>query len=73
MTPHLNRLDETVQMGGGGGGGHNICFHAELTKIIPRTWIFAHQSLAVNSIWHHFLYSNEIIQRFTGLRVLQQL
>ena len=30
MTPHLNRLIETVQM-----RGHNICFHAELTKIIP--------------------------------------
>ena len=30
VTPHLNRLDETVQM-----RGHNICFYAELTKIIP--------------------------------------
>ena len=30
MTPHLNRLIETVQM-----KGHNICFYAELTKIIP--------------------------------------
>ena len=29
MTPHLNRLVETVQK-----KGHNICFHAELTKII---------------------------------------
>ena len=29
MTPHLNRLDETVQM-----RGHNICFYAEFTKII---------------------------------------
>ena len=29
-TPHLNRLVETVQM-----RGHNVCFHAELTKIIP--------------------------------------
>ena len=28
MTPHLNRLDETVQM-----RDHNICFYAELTKI----------------------------------------
>ena len=30
VTPHLNRLIKTVQM-----SGHNICFHAELTKIIP--------------------------------------
>ena len=30
MTPHLNRLNETVQM-----RGHNICFHSELTKIYP--------------------------------------
>ena len=30
MTPHLNCLDETVQM-----RGHNISFYAELTKIIP--------------------------------------
>ena len=30
MTPHLNRLVETVQM-----KGHNICFYAELTIIIP--------------------------------------
>ena len=29
VTPHLNRLIETVQM-----RGHNICFNAELTKII---------------------------------------
>ena len=28
MTPHLNRLDETVQM-----CGHNICFNAELKKL----------------------------------------
>ena len=30
MTPHLNRLNETVQM-----RGHNICFYAGLIKIIP--------------------------------------
>ena len=30
VTPHLNRLKETVQI-----RGHNICFGAELTKIIP--------------------------------------
>ena len=30
VTPHLNRLVETVQM-----RGHNICFYAELTKFIP--------------------------------------
>ena len=31
VTPHLNRLVETVQM-----RGHNICFYAELTKTIPK-------------------------------------
>ena len=30
VTPHMNCLVETVQM-----RGHNICFNAELTKIIP--------------------------------------
>ena len=30
VTPHLNHLVETVQM-----RGHNICFYAKLTKIIP--------------------------------------
>ena len=30
VTPHLNRLTETVQM-----RGHNLCFNSELTKIIP--------------------------------------
>ena len=30
VTPHLNRLGEMVQM-----RGHNLCFYAELTKIIP--------------------------------------
>ena len=30
MTPHLNCLNETVQM-----RGHNICFYAELTKSFP--------------------------------------
>ena len=30
VTPHLNRLDETVQM-----RDHNTSFYAELTKIIP--------------------------------------
>ena len=41
MTPHLNRLDETVQMRGQNClnatvqmRGHNISFYAELTKII---------------------------------------
>ena len=31
VTPHLNRLVETVQI-----RGHNICFNEELTKIIPK-------------------------------------
>ena len=30
VTPHLNRLNETVEV-----RGHNICFYAELTKMIP--------------------------------------
>ena len=30
VTPDLNRLVEMVQM-----RGHNICFYAKLTKIIP--------------------------------------
>ena len=30
VTPHLNHLVEMVQI-----RGHNICFFAELTKIIP--------------------------------------
>ena len=30
VTPHLNRLVETVQM-----RGNNICFYVVLTKIIP--------------------------------------
>ena len=30
VTPHLNRLNETVQM-----KGHTICLYAELIKIIP--------------------------------------
>ena len=28
VTPHLNRLDETIQM-----RGHNICFKAKFTKL----------------------------------------
>ena len=31
VTPHLNRLVETVQM-----RGHKICFYEELTKIITK-------------------------------------
>ena len=31
VTPHLNRLDETVQM-----RGHNIWFEREIGKIIPQ-------------------------------------
>ena len=31
VSPHLNSLDETVQM-----RGHNICFNGELTKL-PKT------------------------------------
>ena len=30
VTPHLNCLEEMVQM-----RGHNVCFYAEITKIIP--------------------------------------
>ena len=31
MTPHLNRLDETVLM-----RGHKICFYGEIWLIIPK-------------------------------------
>ena len=31
VTPHLHRLDETVQM-----RGHNIWFQTEIRKIIPQ-------------------------------------
>ena len=31
VTPHLNRLDKTVQM-----RGHNIWFQREIRKIIPQ-------------------------------------
>ena len=31
MTPHKNRLSETVLM-----RGHNICFNGEVLKIIPK-------------------------------------
>ena len=34
VTPHLNRLVEKVQM-----KGHNICFYAELTKIVPNYYL----------------------------------
>ena len=52
VTPHLSRLDETIQM-----RGHNICFYAKLTKIIPNY----HQILPLiydalrmlYSIFHH--------------------
>ena len=50
MTPHLNRLDETVQM-----RGHNICFHAELTKIITNYLPFraaSYSSSKMYTIYH---------------------
>ena len=37
--PHLNRLDEIIQM-----RGHNICFYAELTKLIPNYHQILHLS-----------------------------
>ena len=42
VTPHLNRLDETVQM-----RGHDIRFYAELTKTFPKY----HQILPLISDW----------------------
>ena len=50
VTLHLNRLDETVQM-----MGHNICFYAELTKIIPNYYQILpliKSSVCISSIWH---------------------
>ena len=32
VTPHQNRLGDTVQM-----RGHNVCFNAEIGKIIPKS------------------------------------
>ena len=44
MTPYLNHLIETVQI-----RGHNICFYAELTKIIPNY----HQILLLALVSRH--------------------
>ena len=37
VTPHLNRLIETVLM-----SGHNVCFYAAIRKIIPVTPYLKH-------------------------------
>ena len=50
VTPHLNHLDETVQM-----RGHNICFNAEVAKIIPNY----HQLLPL--IWSCGQFSSDCI------------
>ena len=42
VTPHLNRLFETVQM-----RGHNIWFHLEIRKIIPNN----HHILSYLELW----------------------
>ena len=48
MIPHLNRLVKTGQM-----RGHNICFYAELTKVIPND----HQVLSYLKLFIPFLFS----------------
>ena len=48
MTPHLNRLVETVQM-----RGHNICFYTEVTKIISNY----HQILPYLELCHHRIFT----------------
>ena len=68
-SPHLNHLDETVQM-----RGHNVCFYAELTKIIPNYHQIRHLissfdvfpsllplfSKGINSLW-----ANSFFQEWT--------
>ena len=45
VTPHLNCLDETGQ-----ARGHNICFYAEPTKIIPKYHQYSLLSRALSFI-----------------------
>ena len=61
VTPHLNRL-ETVQI-----RGHNICFYAELTKIIPNY----HQILS-RALFFDFLFAsmhNVALPKWAGLQI----
>ena len=45
MTPHLNRLAETIQM-----RGHNLLFYAEITKIIPNYHQYSLLSTALDHL-----------------------
>ena len=49
VIPHMNSLNETVQM-----TGHNICFFAELTKIV----LSYHQILPLIKSQNVFFFSN---------------
>ena len=51
MTPHLSRLVETVQM-----WGHDICFYAELTKIIPNYHKILPLSRAMSGLIFHLVF-----------------
>ena len=64
MTPHLNRLVETVQM-----TGHNIGFYEELTRIIPNSKIFPNYHQILPLIWSSGDYANKIqaTKRFARL------
>ena len=52
MTPHLNGLIEMGQM-----RGHNICFYAELTKIITKYSHFSRALLIVYCVFIVCLYT----------------
>ena len=47
VTPHLNRLDETVQM-----KGHNIRFYAEVAKIILSYHKYSRSFIALRIHFH---------------------
>ena len=46
VTPHLNRLDETIQM-----RGHNIWFRREIRKIIIKYSLLSGALFVLNSLW----------------------
>ena len=70
MTRHLSYLNEMVQM-----RGHNICFFAELTKIIPkyqyslpRTLLVIHYTLHISMHICNSLFSLLFIIKSTKAR-----
>ena len=61
MTPHLSRLDETVQM-----RGHNRWFYAELSKIIPNY----HQILFYLELCFRLKMFSEMVKIRITIRIL---